>query len=98
VARVRLTGATPLAWRIRRDLDLLKTEADDRAAVIGACSVEKLEVACETPDGLVGSADNPVGELRRLIDEEVIRSESFQAEVVGIVEELRTQLPQECRN
>jgi len=98
VARMRLTGATPLAWRIRRDLDLLKTEADDRAAVIGACSVEKLEVACETPDGLVGSADNPVVELRRLIDEEVIRSESFQAEVVGIVEELRTQLPQECRN
>ena len=98
VARLRLTGATPLAWRIRRDLDLLKTEADDRAAVIGACSVEKLEVACETPDGLVGSADNPVAELRRLIDEEVIRSNSFQAEVVGIVEELRTQLPQECRN
>lgn len=98
VARVRLTGTTPLAWRIRRDLDLLKTEVDDRASIIGTCWVEKLEVDCKAPGAAAGSGDHPITELRRLIDEVVIRSDAYQAEVVDIVEELRAQLPQECRN
>ena len=98
VARVHLTGATPLAWRIRRDLDLLKTEVDDRASMIGACWVERLEVDCKAPGAAAASRDHPITELRRLIDEEVIRSDAYQAEAVDIAEELRTQLPQECRN
>jgi exonuclease SbcD len=98
VARLHLTGTTPLSWRIRRDLDLLKTEADDRASVIGACWIEKLEVDCRAPDAATGSPADPISELRRLIDEDVIRSGAFQAEVTEIAEELRTQLPQDCRN
>lgn len=97
VARLRVTGATPLAWRIRRDLDLLKTEADDRASVIGSCWVEKLEVDCRAPGAVSGSSADPLTELRRLIDEEVIGSDAYQAEVAAIAEELRVQLPQECR-
>jgi exonuclease SbcD len=97
VARLRVMGATPLAWRIRRDLDLLKTEADDRASVIGSCWVEKLEVDCRAPGAVAGTSADPLTELRRLIDEEVIGSDAYQAEVVAIAEELRTQLPQECR-
>ena len=97
VARLRVTGATPLAWRIRRDLDLLKTEADDRASVIGSCWVEKLEVDCRALGAVAGSSADPLTELRRLIDEEVIGSDVYQAEVAAIAEELRTQLPQECR-
>ncbi len=97
VARLRVTGATPLAWRIRRDLDLLKTEADDRASVIGSCWVEKLEVDCRAPGVVAGSSADPLTELRRLIDEEVIGSDAYQTEVAAIAEELRTQLPQECR-
>lgn len=97
VARLRVTGTTPLAWRIRRDLDLLKTEADDRASVIGSCWVEKLEVDCRAPGAIVGASADPLTELRRLIDEEVIGSDAYQAEIAGIAEELRTQLPQECR-
>jgi len=97
VARLRVTGATPLAWRIRRDLDLLKTEADDRASVIGNCWVEKLEVDCRAPGAVAVPSADPLTELRRLIDEEVIGSDAYQAEVAAIAEELRTQLPQECR-
>ncbi|AZO82144.1 MULTISPECIES: DNA repair exonuclease [unclassified Bosea (in: a-proteobacteria)] len=97
VARLRVTGATPLAWRIRRDLDLLKTEADDRASVIGSCWVEKLEIDCRAPGVAAGASADPLTELRRLIEEEVIGSDAYQAEVAAIAEELRTQLPQECR-
>lgn len=97
VARLRLTGKTPLAWRVRRDLDLLKTEADERASMIGACWVEKLEIDCQPPGAAAGSPIDPISELRRLIDEEVIRSEAYQVEVTKIAEELRAQLPQDCR-
>ncbi|MDB5485738.1 MAG: repair exonuclease, partial [Tardiphaga sp.] len=34
VAQPRVTGARPLSWRIRRDLDLVETEADDRGSFL----------------------------------------------------------------
>lgn len=97
VVRLRLTGTTPLAWQIRRDLDLLKTELDHRAAVIGACWVEKLETDCHAPGAMGGLSDNPLTELHRLINEVVVRSDAFQMDVKRIAEELRDQLPPECR-
>jgi DNA repair exonuclease SbcCD nuclease subunit len=97
VARLRLSGVTPLAWRIRRDLDILKAEADDRGLAVGQCWVEKIEVDCVAPGASALSPGNPISELRSLIDEEVIRSEAYQAEVEKIAVELRSQLPQECR-
>lgn len=98
VARLRVTGATPLSWRIRRDLDLLKAEADDRGSLIGACWIEKLEVATHSPDESAESPADPLVELRRLIQEEVLQSETFQTDILTVAEELRAQLPQECRD
>ncbi|EKS42107.1 hypothetical protein HMPREF9695_01199 [Afipia broomeae ATCC 49717] len=98
VARLRVTGATPLSWRIRRDLDLLKAEADDRGSLIGACWIEKLEVATHSPGENAESPADPLVELRRLIQEEVLQSETFQTDILTIAEELRAQLPQECRD
>ncbi len=97
VARLRITGATPLAWRIRRDLDLLKTEADDRASLAGRCWVEKIEVDCVTTGMSAVSPGDPVSELRRLIDADVVQSDAYQAEAARIADELRSQLPLECR-
>jgi exonuclease SbcD len=100
VARLRVTGTTPLAWRLRRDIDLLKTEADDRASLAGKCWVEKIEVDCEAPGMGPASASpaaSPIMELRRLIDEEVTGSDSYKAEIARIANELRGQLPPECR-
>ncbi len=98
VARLQVTGATPLAWRLRRDADLLKTEADQRASVIGASWVEKLEIACHLPGQRVESSGDPLSELHRLIGDDILGSDAFQAELVGMAEELRAQLPQECRD
>ncbi len=98
VARLQVTGITPLAWRIRRDLDLLKTQADERASVTGSCWVEKLEIACRAPGDAATSAADPLFELHRLIEDEVLESPVFQAELVAMVDELRAQLPQEARD
>ena len=99
VARLQLTGATPLAWRIRRDIDLLTTEARHRAAGIGACWVEKLETSCHEPRAAVAEeSSDPLLEMRRLIEGEVIGSDAFQAELANAAEELRKKMPAECRD
>ncbi len=97
VSRVKITGKTPLAWRMRRDLDLLKTEADERASVIGKCWVEKLELACQDPTTGKTEDEDPVMELRRLIGSNVTGSDSFREQAISIAEELRSQLPPESR-
>ncbi|RYE29953.1 MAG: DNA repair exonuclease [Hyphomicrobiales bacterium] len=98
VARVQVVGATSLAWRIRRDVDLLKTEADDRAALIGSCWVEKLEIACQPPALPGATSGDPLTDLHRLIEEQILGSDAFAATLAGMAEEIRAQLPQECRD
>jgi len=98
VARLHFTGMTPLAWRMRRDPDLLKEEAAHRAFVIGKSWIEKVEIDCRAPGADAGSNGDPVIELRRLIDEKVRRSDAYRVEAAGIAEELRSQLPPECRS
>ncbi len=95
VVRLQLAGSTPLAWRIRADRDLLKAEMDSRAG--DKCWVEKIGVECRPPAAIAGTSNDPRGELRRLVDEEVAHSHAFRAEAQAIAQELRDQLPAECR-
>ena len=80
VARVQLAGATPLAWRARRDHDVLKADIDLRVSTLGKCWIEKLEIECHPPSTTVGSSADPRAELRRLVAEDILRSDGFKAE------------------
>jgi DNA repair exonuclease SbcCD nuclease subunit len=97
VVRLQVMGQTPLAWRIRRDFDLLKTEADDRAGVIGGCWVEKLVVECCPPGIANGAGDDPIMELRGLITSRVIQADGFRQDAIRIADDLVAHLPPECR-
>ena len=97
VARLHITGATPLSWRIRSDLDLLRTEAEQQASVIGACWVEAMDADCHAPAQTRDATADPLAELGALIGDVVFQSEAYRAEAAEIAEELRGQLPQECR-
>jgi DNA repair protein SbcD/Mre11 len=98
VARLRFAGATPLAWRLRYDHDLLRTEAADRAFVSGKSWIEKVEIDCRAAELGESPVADPMTELRHLIDQEVLSSAGYKAEIFGIFGELRSQLPPECRN
>ena len=99
VARLSVTGATPLAWNIRRDADLLKADADDRAVAIGNTWIEVVEQGCwPQTDETISDPGNPVLELRQLIADGVTTAEGFRAAATEIVEELQSQLPRECRH
>ncbi len=99
IARMRLTGRTPLAWRLRRDMDLLGAELAARAARAGKCWIEKVEIGCDgdVAPTAAGSTADPLAELRRLIDDEVMGAEGFHTDASSIANELRDQLPPDCR-
>ncbi|MEO0035464.1 MAG: hypothetical protein RLZZ501_1487, partial [Pseudomonadota bacterium] len=99
VARLRLVGTTPLAWRIRRDLDWLTEEARRRGGLVGGGWVETVETACRPP-AVAGNGDeaDPLCELRRLIDGEIAGSDGFAADLARLADELRGPLPPECRD
>ena len=99
VARVVLAGATPLAWSIRRDLDLLTAEAETAAEATGQVWIEKITSTCTLPgDAETPDTDGaPLIELRRLIGDDVLRSADFAAELHALAEELIGQLPAELR-
>jgi DNA repair exonuclease SbcCD nuclease subunit len=101
VARLHLTGVTTLAWRLRRDLDLLRAEAENQAAALGKSWIDKVEVDCQAPgimpDSAAPAEADPLEELRRLMGD-VTQDDAYRAEIAAIAEELRTLLPVECRS
>lgn len=67
VLRLDLQGATPLAPRIRRDIDLLAEQAAAAAEAIGTLWIDGVQSACTTPAATPGAG--ALAELARLIDD-----------------------------
>ncbi len=86
-----------MAWNIRRDADLLRTEAEVRAEAIGNVWIEKLEIDCRRPVAGAAESADPIDALRRTMNDEIVGSEAFRAEANDIVNDLLAQLPPECR-
>lgn len=98
VARLRLFGQTPLSWQIKRDIDLMFAEAEQRGERVGKTWIEKLELTIKQPQTTseVSSAD-PVMELGALMQNEVIAQSGFREDVRSIVRDLLSDLPPESR-
>ncbi|MDP9591777.1 UNVERIFIED_ORG: DNA repair exonuclease SbcCD nuclease subunit [Shinella zoogloeoides] len=97
VARLLLTGATPLAWRLRRDEDLLLAEAQNLAASLGECWIETVELSVTVPAAVAGGDAGPVGELSRLMHENVVESHAYREDLREALSDLLRQLPKEAR-
>lgn len=98
VARLALTGATPLAWRLRRDEDLLLGELQNLAASLGECWIEAVELAVSAPQA-AGEADaGPLTELGRLMHDNVVVSHAYREELRETLSDLLRQLPKEARS
>jgi exonuclease SbcD len=98
VARLRIEGATPLAWRVRRDADLLRTEAEARAVRTDSSWVEKLEIEVRPPGTAATPTAVPLLDLRALMEAEILGTDAFEAQLAEIARELQAQLPTESRN
>lgn len=95
IARVMLTGATPLAWRLRRDTEQLLAEAEQQAAIVGNTWIEKVSADCAASHESALDTAGAVAELSQLITEDVLKSDSYRLQASEIVSELRGALPRE---
>ena len=94
VVRLTLQGRTDLAWRLRRDLDVVQAEADSRAAPLDRTWVEKVELNVGPGKDLpVG----PVSELAAKMLETITKSDEFKQAANSLAEELEPSLPPEAR-
>lgn len=97
IARLNFTGATELSWAIRRDLDLLLAEAEQRADRIGKTWIDKIELGIAPPTIRTSAAADPVVELGDLMRSDVMAGHGFREEVREMVKELLDDLPAESR-
>jgi len=98
VVRLGFSGATDLAWRMRRDADLLMTEAHDRASRIGAVWVEKIDVGCVPPKAEGPASSDPLHELHALMHTDILGSQGYGTALAAMAENLQGQLPPELRD
>jgi len=101
IVRLGLGGATPLAWRLLRDGDLVRAEMENLAVELPGCWIDGVELAVGAPEadiaGQPGSAASAVAELERLIAADILPSAAFRREVAEIADALRPLLPPETR-
>lgn len=98
VGRLVLSGRTPLAWRLRRDRDLLLAEIEQRLEAGGRTWIDRIELAVATPGPVeqAGSAD-PVRELGDLMRSDAMRRHAVRQAIRDLVRDLRDDLPGEAR-
>ena len=98
VARLTLTGATRLAWRLRSDADKLKEDVSSLAAELGKTWIDKIELDCAAPRASESApARDPIAELRGLMETEVAQSKAFEDVLREFAEELKRNLPHDSR-
>lgn len=99
VARVELHGATPLAWRMHRDSDLLLEEAKEQGSRIGNTWIEKLTIESDAPLARESNTGaDPLVELQTLIADRVLGSAGFDAALEAVASQVQGQLPTDLRN
>ena len=92
------SGTTPLAFKLRRDADLLRAEAEQAAERVGRSWVEQLELAVSPPGSSADAGDGgALAELDRLMRAD-IAGDALREDVGRLVRELSTDLPAELRD
>lgn len=97
VARLDLRGTTPLAWRLRRDRDLLLGEAERQAERVGRAWIDRIELAVAAPAPAGRAAPTPIDELRALIHGDVARRPGLREAARELALELQKDLPPDAR-
>lgn len=96
VLRPRLTGQSPMAWRIRRDMDVL-TENARAAAGHAGIWIDKLEQAVLAPQGAGAQGDLPA-DLVQLVQDVLPNDPALLKQVMDVASAFQSQLPDSLRD
>lgn len=95
VVRLEMRGDTELAWRLRRDPELVRAEALHRAELIGQTWIEKIALEVTAPgDPTIG----PIGEVADTIRSKIAPSDSFRRSALEVLDEIEKALPPAARD
>lgn len=98
LARVNLTGATPLSWKLIRDKDLLLAEAQQVAGQLGDTWIQKLDLDVVSPGAEAGEdTADPIYELAASMRGDAA-AEAFRAEAREFIQKTVAELPAEGRD
>lgn len=99
VGRLVLGGRSEMAWRMRRDLDLLQTDIEHRLGSSGQTWIDKIEIETVASRGATpaGGTTDPVDELGTLIRDEIQSRNDVRESVAALVKEIRDDLPPDAR-
>lgn len=98
VARVILSGNTPLAWQLQRDKDLLVDELESRLDEEAHRWLDKLIINCEPPiDATDLELSGPQIELNTLMLEEIDQSADLISDAKKTIDAMLKSLPSELR-
>jgi DNA repair protein SbcD/Mre11 len=96
ILRLGLGGSTSLAWRIRRDLEVLQAEVELELGDRSGFWIEKMTTACR-PDHATAD-QGAMGELERLITGDVLPAEGFGHGAGDLADAVLRQLPPDVRD
>lgn len=96
VLRPRLTGATPLAWRLRRDRDLALAQAASEAEAIGNLWIDSLDLAVTDP--AEARAAGAIPDLARLVAAAMPPDAAMDLQMQRLADDLVQALPRDLRD
>ena len=95
VVRLEMRGETELAWRLRRDPELVRAEALHCAEQVDQTWIEKVALEVTAPkDPSIG----PIGEVADTIRSKVAPSDSFRRSALEVLDEIQKALPPAARD
>ncbi|MEO0622689.1 MAG: DNA repair exonuclease [Pseudomonadota bacterium] len=95
VLRLRLTGATPLAFRLRRDRAFLEAELAEWAGETPGLAIDRLELDIAPPTA--PAEGDPLSEVAGLM-EEIASDPGFRAEAAAFLARMVEDLPPDLRD
>ena len=99
IARIEMTGRSPLSARLRRDRDVLIEEARAAAMRCGSVFIEDVKINVDPPStSQHRSLMDPVSELRRILHEESIDQSPSILKAKSLLSDLQKDLPLELRS
>lgn len=99
IARVTLSGTTPLAGRLRRDADVVLSQLREAGRRAGSVFIEQCEPLCRiAPPKTKSTRADPVSVLRRLMTGQGLDRSRVEPGARALLGELQARLPPELRD
>jgi DNA repair protein SbcD/Mre11 len=98
VARLTLTGITPLSAKLHRDPELIGAEAQQAALNVGRTLIDKLEVRVRGLETKSAEGFDPISEIRSMLVDNQEGTIKLLPAAISAIKDLQSSLPADLRD